>query len=108
VFFNNSKDNKLVNFDCVNSFNFKNYVNFQFYAVQTLTSLSSYLTKQNSPIFKPVKPSLQQPKTKVLDTKIKNWLDDFFNGSGKDSFSYNSSVLVNCSKIVRTSSTNFF
>ena len=108
VFFNNNRDNKLINFDCVNSFNFKNYVNFQFYAVQTLSSLSFYLTKQNKPLSKFLKSPLKQPKVKVLDTKVKNWLDDFFNGNGKDSFSYNSSVLVNCSKIVRTSSTNFF
>ena len=45
---------------------------------------------------------------KILNTKVKHWLDDFFNNNGKDSFSYNSSVLVNCSKITRTSSTNFF
>ena len=108
MFFNNNKDNKLINFDCVNSFNFKNYVNFQFYAVQTLTSLSFYLTKQNSPLIKPLKSPIKSTKIKMLDTKVKNWLDDFFNGNGKDSFSYNSSVLVNCSKIARTSSTNFF
>jgi NADH dehydrogenase/NADH:ubiquinone oxidoreductase subunit G len=108
VFFNNKKDNKLVNFDCVNSFNFKNYVNFQFYGVQTLTSLSFYLTKQNSPLLKSFKAPIKSIKVKVLNTKVKNWLDDFFNGNGKDSFSYSSSVLVNCSKIMRSSSTNFF
>lgn len=108
VYLNNVKDNALVNFDSINSFNFKNYVNLQYYGVQTLTSLSYYLTKQNSPVMPQVKHSLKQIKTKVLTTKIKNWLDDFFNGNGKDSFSYNSSVLVNCSKIARASSTNFF
>jgi hypothetical protein len=45
---------------------------------------------------------------KLLNTKVKSWLDDFFNNNGKDSFSYNSSVLVNCSKITRSSTTNFF
>jgi len=108
MFFNNKKDNKLVNFDSVNSFNFKNYVNFQFYAVQTLTSLSLYLTKQNAPIIKPMISPIKSIKTKVLNTKLKNWLDDFFNNNGRDSFSYNSSVLVNCSKITRSSNTNFF
>ena len=108
MFFNNTKDSNLINFDCINSFNFKNYVNFQFYAVQTLTSLTFYLTKKNLPITKPLNSSIKSSKTKVLDTKVKNWLDDFFNNNGKDSFSYNSSVLVNCSKIARSSSTNFF
>merc|ERR1712127_954238 len=36
IFFNNKKDNKLIGFNSVNSFNFRNYINFQFYAVQTL------------------------------------------------------------------------
>lgn len=107
VFFNNLKDNKLINFDSINSFNFKNYINFQFYAVQTLTSLSFYLTKKNLPLTKSITP-LKQTRVKVLNSKVKGWLDDFFNGNGKDSFSYNSSVLVNCSKIMRSSGTNFF
>jgi len=108
MFFNNKKDNNLINFDCVNSFNFRNYINFQFYAVQTLTSLTFYLTKQNAPLIKSLDPSIKSSKVKVLNTKVKNWLDDFFNSNGKDSFSYNSSVLVNCSKIARSSATNFF
>lgn len=108
AFFNQKKDGSLVNFDCVNSFNFKNYLTFQFYAAQTLTSLSFYLTKQNSPFIKRSNPAFKEPGLKLLNTKLKSWLDDFFTGSGKDSFSYNSSVLTNCSKILRSSSTNFF
>ena len=108
IFFNNKKDNKLIGFNSVNSFNFRNYINFQFYAVQTLASLSFYLTKQNSPLAMPSNSPIKSTGIKILNTKVKNWLDDFFNGNGKDSFSYNSSVLVNCSKITRTSSTNFF
>ena len=108
MFFNNKKDNQLISFDSINSFNFKNYVNFQFYASQTLTSLSFYLSKQNSPMTKSMTLSFKSPRIKIYNTKIKNWLDDFFNNNGKDSFSYNSSVLINCSKILRSSSTNFF
>lgn len=108
MFLNNKKDKKLINFDSINSFNFKNYVNFQFYAVQTLTSLSFYLNKQNFPIIKASNPAIKSVKVKVFNTKLKNWLDDFFNTNGKDSFSYNSSVLINCSKIMRSSTTNFF
>ncbi|QXE46230.1 NADH dehydrogenase subunit 11 (mitochondrion) [Nitzschia inconspicua] len=108
MFFSNKKDNQLLNFDSINSFNFKNYVSFQFYAGQTLTSLSFYLNKQNSPIAKSWTSPLKSSKIKVYDTKVKNWLDDFFNNNGKDSFSYNSSVLINCYKILRSSTTNFF
>lgn len=108
MFFNNTKDNNLINFDSINSFNFKNFINFQFYAVQTLTSLSFYLTKKNLPLRESVVVAIKPTKVKLLNTKVKGWLDDFFNGNGKDSFSYNSSVLVNCSKIMRSSTTNFF
>jgi NADH dehydrogenase/NADH:ubiquinone oxidoreductase subunit G len=108
TFYNNQKDNQLVQFDCVNSFNFKNYLSFQYSATQTLTSLSYYLIKQNSPIIKSLNSSFKDTRTKTFDTKIKYWLDDFFNTNGRDSFSYNSSVLANCSKVLRSSSTNFF
>ena len=108
VFFNNHKDNISINFNSINSFNFKNYTNFQFYAVQTLTSLSLYLTKNNLSLTKLPIFSIKSYKIKVLNTKTKCWLDDFFNTNGKDFFSYNSSVLANCSKITRSSATNFF
>lgn len=108
VFLNNRKDNELISFNCLNLHNFKNYVNFQFYAAQTLTSLSFYLTQQNKPLRKHIITKFKSTKVKLLGTKLKPWLDDFFTNGGKDSFSYNSSVLVNCSKIARTSSTNFF
>lgn len=108
TFYNNKKDNRLLQFDCVNSFNFKNYVSFQYSSTQTLTSLSYYLTLKNSPIIKSSNASLKLTKTKLLNTKVKYWFDDFFNTNGRDAFSYNSSVLVNCSKVLRSSSTNFF
>jgi len=106
--FNNKKDNKLINFNCVNLFHFKNYANFQYYAAQTLTSLSFYLTNQSKPIVKHLNVTIKPTSTKLLNTKLKGWFDDFFSNNGKDSFSYNSSVLVNCSRVARVSSTNFF
>lgn len=106
LFLNNRKNNELISFDCINLFNFKNYINFQFYATQTLTSLSFYLTKQNKPLIKS-NTSLKITKIKLFHTKLKLWLDDFFFNE-KDLFSYNSSSLSNCSKTIRISSTNFF
>lgn len=109
MFFNQKKDSNIVNFDATNLNNIKNYLMFQFYAVQTFTNFSYYLTKQNSPYFKSkLKFDIKKTKTKIYFTKLKNWLDDFFTENGKDSFSYNSAVLMNCSKILRISSTNFF
>jgi hypothetical protein len=83
-------------------------VHFQFQAAQTLTSMAYYLNKQNKPFSISELFSVKAPKIKVINTKMKSWLDDFFNGSGKDFYSYNSSSLANCSKISRVSSTNFF
>ena len=108
TFYNNTKDNKLIQFDCINSFDFKNYISFNYSVSQSLTSLSYYLTKQNSPIIKPSVTFFKSTKVKVFNTKIKYWLDDFYNSNGRDSFSYNSSVLASCSKVLRSSSTNFF
>jgi len=107
-FFKNKKDNNLICFKSSNLHNFKHYINFQFYSVQSLTSLSFYLNKLNKPLIKLFNNGLKNTKIKFLDTKLKPWLDDFFNNNGKDSFSYNSSVLINCSKVLKLSSTNFF
>merc|ERR1711933_77856 len=90
IFFSNKKDYKLIGFDSTNSFNFRNYINFQFSATQTLISFSFYLNKKNSPV-KFTDSFFKSAKIKTIDTKLKNWLDDFFNNNGKDSFSYNSS-----------------
>jgi NADH dehydrogenase/NADH:ubiquinone oxidoreductase subunit G len=105
---NNQKDSKSITFNSVNLFNFKNYTNFQFYATQVLTSFSFYLTQQNKALIKQLNSPFKKTKIKLLNTKVKPWFDDFFNDGGKDVFSNNSSFLANCSKIARTSSTNFF
>lgn len=102
------KDNSLLQFDCVNSFDFKNYLYFQYYGVQSLTCLGFYLFKQNSNAVNSLQNNIKVAKIKVLNTKVKYWLDDYFNNNGKDAFSYNSAALVKSSKILRNSSTNFF
>jgi len=107
-YFNNNKDSNVVNFDCINILNYKNYINFQFYAVSSITSFSFYLNKSNKPIPKNVNSDINGTKIKIFNTKLKYWLDDFFTGDGKDSFSYNSSVMSKSSKIMRSNSCNFF
>nr|YP_010377383.1 NADH dehydrogenase subunit 11 [Nitzschia dissipata]QYB23070.1 NADH dehydrogenase subunit 11 [Nitzschia dissipata] len=107
-YLNNSKDGNLLNFDCINIFNYKNYINFHFSATSSLTSLSYYLNKTNKPITRNLNTSLKETKIKIFNTKLKSWLDDFFMGNGKDSFSYNSSVMSKNSKIIRINSSNFF
>ena len=107
-YLNNVKDSNLLNFDCINVFNYKNYINFQFSATSSLTSLSFYLNKNNKPVSKNFTSPLKETKLKMFNTKLKSWFDDFFMGDGKDSFSYNSSVMSKNSKIIRINSSNFF
>lgn len=104
----NLKDNKLIYFNSKNLYNFKNFISFQFYAVQNLTNFSFYLTKRNSQFFIYKKfNTFKSPQTKVYDTKLKYWLDDFFIG-GKDQLCQNSLTLIKCSVNTRLMTSTFF
>lgn len=104
--FINNKDNKPIFFNYKSIGLFKNFLYFQYQATQSLSNLNFYLsvkTQSFSIIYRKFKSKSQ----KLVNTKIKYWLDDFYSG-GKDEYSQNSLVLTNCSKILRTKSTNFF
>lgn len=105
---NNTKTSKLIFFNSENQYNFKNYINLQFFATQTLTDLNFYLNIKNSP-FIIYKNSLffKTNITKLFNTKFKYWLDDYYNGD-KDNYSQNSTVLTECSKLLRSNTTSFF
>ena len=104
----NKKDNDLIFVNATRIANFKNFISFQFYATQNLTNLGFYLATKTRPFaLRKKNTSYKQRQLKVLNTKMKYWLDDFFSG-GKDEYSQNSLVLTNCSKILRAESSNFF
>nr|YP_010516749.1 NADH dehydrogenase subunit 11b [Haslea karadagensis]UXN44292.1 NADH dehydrogenase subunit 11b [Haslea karadagensis] len=104
----NLKDNRLIYFNSKNLYNFKNFISFQFYAVQNLTNFSFYLTKKNSQFFIRKKfNTFKSSKTKIYETKIKYWLDDFFIG-GKDQLCQNSLTLIKCSINTRLMTNTFF
>nr|UXN44333.1 NADH dehydrogenase subunit 11b [Haslea karadagensis] len=104
----NLKDNRLIYFNSKNLYNFKNFISFQFYAVQNLTNFSFYLTKKNSQFFIQKKfNTFKSSKTKIYETKIKYWLDDFFIG-GKDQLCQNSLTLIKCSINTRLMTNTFF
>jgi NADH dehydrogenase/NADH:ubiquinone oxidoreductase subunit G len=106
ITFLNQKDNHIVFFNSRKINNFKNYVNFHYLATQSLTNLNFYLSIKTEPfILKSTR--FRQTTKKITNTKVKYWLDDFFTG-GKDEYSQNSLILTNCSKILRSESTNFF
>ena len=107
VFFNN-KDNNSIIFNSKKITNFRNYINFQYQATQTLTNLNFYLNikNENFVLFHNVL-DFKKRRIKLKTTKFKYWLDDFFNG-GKDDYSHESLVLSNCSRVLRSKSANFF
>jgi hypothetical protein len=102
------KNNEIIFLNSKKIMNFKNYINFQYYAVQSLTNLNFYLSIRTSPVVFNAQFCNFKTRTKKLqNTKLKYWIDDFFSG-GKDEYSQNSLILTNCSRILRSESTNFF
>lgn len=101
-------NNEFIHFETKNNSNFKNFINFHYFATQSLTDLNFYLNIKNNIFIIYKNNSVFKFKSlKVLNTKIKYWLDDFYNGS-KDNYCHNSLVLNNCSKNLRLETTNFF
>jgi hypothetical protein len=100
------KNNQIIspNFNSIN--NFKNYINFIFYATIGLAHLNFYLHKETK-TFVFLKNIFKQKVAKVYNTKLTYWLDDFFAG-GKDEYSYNSKILSFCSHNTKIETTVFF
>lgn len=108
ITFLDQKSNNLIMFNLKKIKNFKNYINFQYQATQSLTNINFYLNVQNqSFILTNHFVNFKYKRIKLNKTKLNYWLDDFFNG-GKDEYSHYSLVLSNCSKILRSKTTNFF
>jgi len=102
----NSKENQIIFFNLNKINNFRNYIYFTYFATQSLSNLNCYLNIKNQSFI--LNNNKFKNKTiKIIQTKLKYWLDDFFSGS-KDEYSQNSLILANCSKILRSESTNFF
>jgi hypothetical protein len=101
------KNNELIFFNSKKLVNFKNFMYFQHQATQSLTNLNFYLSVSTKPFILYNKlPKFKLKTVKLLNTKLKYWVDDFFCG-GKDEYSQNSLIMTNCSKILRLESTNF-
>lgn len=106
--FIDNKNNNLISFNSTKINNFKTYINFHYQATQTLTNINFYLSiKNESFILFDSTSNFKKERIKLKNTKLKYWLDDFFNGS-KDEYSQHSLVLASCAKILRSKSTNFF
>ena len=104
----NFKNKNILSFNLVKQINFSNFIYFHFCAVRKLDSFTLFSNIQNQSFFVYQQNfSFKQKPCKIVSSKSKYWLDDFFTG-GKDEYSKNSLILSNCSKIFRTQTTNFF
>ena len=94
------KNNEIISFKSKTLADFKNFIGFQYYATHSLTNLNFYLNIKTKSFGLDQKNTTFKLKTvKLITTKLKYWLDDFFNG-GKDEYSKNSLVLINCSDCI--------
>ena len=101
-----NKDTQLIYYNSNQKSLFQNFIYFQYQANQSLVNLNFYLTIKSQPFSITIN-KFKQKSQKLLNTKLKYWLDDFYSG-GRDEYSQHSLVLANCSKIVRQKTTNFF
>ena len=104
--FINSKENSTIFYNLKKKSNFKNFITFHYNATHTIDSNSFLALTNNQPLYIN-KHIFKNKRLKLMDTKIKYWLDDFYIG-GKDGYSQNSLILTNCSNINRSQNTNFF
>lgn len=102
------KDNLLISYESKTLFDFKNFANFHYQAVQNLTNLNDYIINVNQKFTICKKfDKFKDSTVKLSNTKLKYWLDDFYTG-GKDTFCQNSLTLTRCSANYRLQTTNFF
>lgn len=104
--FLDNKTNNILNFNSNKLMDFRNYISFQYYATNSLTNLNFHLIQKTN-AFDLKHTNFKKQTNKYHNTKINYWLNDFFLG-GKDSYSHDSLILANCSKIQRSEFTNFF
>lgn len=103
----NNENNLWVFYQFKKVLNFKNYINFNYQATQILKPIDLYLKIKNKPFILKSFFKFKIKYKKIKLTKLKYWLDDFYNG-GKDEYSAYSFILANCAKFVKLETTNFF
>nr|YP_010242138.1 NADH dehydrogenase subunit 11 [Minutocellus polymorphus]QTI83139.1 NADH dehydrogenase subunit 11 [Minutocellus polymorphus] len=105
-FLSEMKTNERVNFNCENIFNFKNFINFQYYAIQDLTNSNFLTTNRRTSYFDLTQGQYKTRQSKLIESKVRLWLDDFYIGS-RDMYARRSITMIKCSKLFRTQNNNF-
>jgi NADH dehydrogenase (ubiquinone) Fe-S protein 1 len=104
----NFKNDSFLFFNGINYKSFKYFTNLQFQAINKLDTANLFLLSKNKPFFILKNSTIFRNEVcKIKNSKMKYWLDDFFIG-GRDEFSKDSRVMINCSVNLRNQATNFF
>lgn len=106
-FSNNYKDSSLLSFNSKSFQKFKSFNDFLTVATSNLTAktVTDYLNSSTGYGVVPVK-TLSGSKSKLSNTKLKIWINDFYVG-GKDPYSKQSSTMIKCSRNFRTNKHTF-
>jgi len=87
------KEEKIIFFNSKKFYNFKNFIDFQYFSTENLTNLNFYFNLKNRPfVLKKNKIKFRIKIQKFCQSILNYWLTDFFTG-GKDSFTSNSSTM---------------
>jgi len=101
------ENNLTLNFNTNNFSKFKDFINYQFTAINSLNNKASNTFNLNiKPNYLKLNSKFKRQKLKVFSTKLKIWLNDFYIG-GNDSYSRYSATMVNCSRMLRAEKNNF-
>lgn len=101
------KNNQTLFFSSNKLYNFRNFIHFYSYPTKKIANLSYYLNIKNKSFVINIVPFNLKTKSKKFSiTKLKYWINDFFNN--KNQYSQNSFMLTNCSVYVKKNLTNFF
>jgi len=107
AYLNNTRDNSIINFNNNNLTKFRSFTNFLYVATSGITSKSNIFSSKTKNIYDIKFTNLLKfNKSKIYNTKLKIWINDFYIG-GKDPYSKYSSTMIKCSRIFRKDRTTF-
>lgn len=105
-FVNNVKDNSLISFNTQNFLKFRNFTSYLYESSITLDKKSTISPNILVKTSIKTQTSVKSSKYKILSTKFKNWINDFYIG-GSDSYSKYSTTMIACSNNLRLEKNNF-
>lgn len=106
IYLSSPRNNNKIFYNCDNLYNFKNFINYNYYATKSVNNSSFHLNTKIVTFPLDEKNKFDLIQKKLFDTKFKLWLDDFYVG-GKDNYSGFSSTMIECSLVFRLEITNF-